>query len=165
MRGRATTAVAASAAEEAYRLSDGLPDWRNAVSDEWREHLAHVWDFLAGDSAQHYALSGAIASFLTSPLNHNEGQDGPDDFDRPQTIASFSAVASAVMWGVDFAVSAVGQIFECLDLKHGDDFTAERAEDVAFEIRRARAVVERVVAAAAPGSAWLTADLLDAIRH
>ncbi|WP_109506107.1 hypothetical protein [Nocardioides speluncae] len=56
-RADATTAIAASAAEETYRLTDQLPDWQNKTSDMWRSNLQHVWGFLAGDRSQHYVLS------------------------------------------------------------------------------------------------------------
>lgn len=69
-RAQATTAVAASYAEEAYRLTDLLPDWQNETSARWRVNLMHVWAFLEGDASRHTTLSGAIADFLTSPLNH-----------------------------------------------------------------------------------------------
>ncbi|MGH9248560.1 MAG: hypothetical protein ACRD0W_03450, partial [Acidimicrobiales bacterium] len=147
-RADATTAVAAAAAERAYELSDALPEWQNATSAVWRGHLAHVWDFLAGERTEHYELSAAIAAFLTSPLNHIEGQDGPNDFDRPQTIASYAAVVSAVMWGVDFATTAVGQIFECLELKYDGEFNDDRTVDVDAEVGSVRKVVDRIVTAA-----------------
>ena len=103
--------------------------------------------------------------YLTSPLNHIEGQDGPDDFDRPQTIASYSAVVSAVMWGVDFAETAVMQIFECLDLKYDGEFPGERTAEVAAETRWIRECVTRVVAAQGREQPGLTPDLLARIRR
>lgn len=163
-RARATTAIAASAAEDAYRLGEQLPDWWNETSAEWREYLRHVWAFLEGDASEHYTLSRALANFLLSPLNHNEGQDGPDDFDRPWTVASYSAVASAVMWGVDFAVVAVDQIFECIDLKYGDEFPEERRAEVSGRLDRLRAVVTRVVSVEGLGRSGLTVDILASIR-
>jgi hypothetical protein len=92
----ATTAVAAAAAEEAYRITDHLPEWQNETSAVWRQHLGRVWNFLAGEAAEHYALAHAVADFLVSPLNHTQGQDGPDDFDRPQTVAAYAAVLSVI---------------------------------------------------------------------
>jgi len=163
-RARATSAVAAAAAEEAYRLSDQMPEWCNETSALWRAHLARVWAFLEGDSSQHYPLSSAIADFLTSPLNHNEGENGPDDFDRPQTVASYSAVLSTVVWGVDFGVRAVTQIFDCLELKYGGEYTPERDAEVQREIRRVRDLVGRVVAAGQQGGPGLSPELLAAIR-
>jgi len=85
-RAEATTAVAASAAEETYRLTDQLPDWQNETSAVWRANLGHVWEFLEGDRSQHYALSRAVADYLASPLNHNEGQDGPDEVKSPEVV-------------------------------------------------------------------------------
>lgn len=75
-RADATTAVAASAAEETYRLIDELPEWQNDTGALWRLHLQRVWEFLQGDHSQHYALSRAVADFLTSPLNHNKARRG-----------------------------------------------------------------------------------------
>jgi len=163
-RAVATTAVAAAAAEAAYRLSDELPQWGNDTSAAWRTHLADVWEFLSGDRSKHYELSSAVASFLTSPLNHNEGQDGPDDFDRPQTVASYSAALSAIAWGVDFAVTAVGQIFQLLDLKYDGEFSEEREEERANTANWVRKVVNQIVAAEAPRGGGMTPDLLAAIR-
>lgn len=61
-RAEATTAVAASAAEETYRLTDQLPEWQN------------------------------------------------------ETTASCSAALAAVARGVDYAETAIGQIFDAIDL-------------------------------------------------
>jgi hypothetical protein len=163
-RTRATTAVAAASAEEAYRLSDHLPELWNETSANWKGHLDNVWAFLAGDAGQHYQLSRAIAEFLTSPLNHNDGQYGPDDFDRPWTVASYSAVASAVMWGVDFAITSTNQVFECIDLSYGDKFPAERLSQVTQQVRSARERMSTVVAAFGPGQRGLTAEVLATIR-
>jgi hypothetical protein len=163
-RARATTAIAAAAAQEAYRLSDELSDLANAASEAWREHLVEVWAFVAGDTTQHYALSAAIADYLSSPLNHNEGQDGPDDFDRPQTIASYSAAMSAIAWGVDFATTAVQQIFDCIDLKHNDDYPPERASEVRQEIVRVRGWTNLVTAAEALSGIALSPDLLARLK-
>jgi hypothetical protein len=145
-RTQATTAIAAAAAEETYRLTDDLPDWQNETSALWHTHLQHVWAFLGGDHSQHYNLSRAVADYLAGPLNHNEGQDGPNDFDRPQTVAAYSAALSAIAWGVDFAVTAVGQIFEAIDLKYEGDFDpSERWTDVQREIELVRQIVATVV--------------------
>ena len=162
-RAEATTAVAAAAAEETFRLSDRLPKYQNATSVEWRGHLDKVWRFLAGDRAQHYALSAAIADFLVGPLNHIEGQDGPDDFDRPQTIASYSAALAAITWGVDFATTAVSQIFECIDLEFDGEHPPEREAEVTRKILRVREVVGLIVDAAKQ-DARLTPEVLATLR-
>lgn len=163
-RAEATTAVAAAAAEEAHRVVDGLPEWRNATSMQWRGHLQLVWEFLAGDETQFSPLSRAVADYLTSPLNHNDGQDGPDDFDRPQTVASYSAVLSVVTWGVDFAVTAVKQIFECIDLKYGQEYPGGRWADVQREIAWVQRVVTAVVGVDTQAGGRLPAHVLDAIH-
>ena len=75
LRATAVSALAAAAAERAYLRSDALPQWTNVTSSQWRRCLADVWGFLEGDPQRHYVLSNAIAEYLTSPLNHNEGQD------------------------------------------------------------------------------------------
>ncbi len=137
-RAQVTAVIAAAAAEETYRSSRQMPEWGNAVSEEWHAHVDGVWRFLAGDVTQHRALSAAVAGFLTGPLNHIEGQDGPDDFDRPQTIAGYAAVLSVVTWGVDFAATAVAQIFELVDLQFDGEHPAERAGVVRREIDRVR---------------------------
>ena len=121
-RSLATTALAASVAEWTYRVMDPLYDWQNETATTWHGHLQHVWLYLAGDEQQHYALSTAVAEYLVSPLNHVEGQDGPDDMDRPHTIAAYSAVSSTLHWAVDFAESAIGQAFEAIDKKHDPDY-------------------------------------------
>lgn len=99
-------------------MTDRLPKWQNDISSAWRLNLGRVWDRLAGDEEQHYALSRQVADFLVSPLNHVEGQDGPDDFDRPQTVASLAAVVSTLGWGAgaDLAVTAATQIFDAIAL-------------------------------------------------
>jgi hypothetical protein len=48
-RADATTALAASAAQETYRLTDQMPEWQNETSGLWRTNLERVWEFLAGD--------------------------------------------------------------------------------------------------------------------
>lgn len=164
-RAEATTAIAASAAEETYRLTDQLPDWQNETSAAWRSTLQHVWLFLGGDRSQHYVLSHAVADYLTSPLNHNEGQDGPDDFDRPQTVAAYSAALSAIAWGVDFALMAVAQIFDAIDLKYDGDEDAEgRWNEIQHEIDFVRQIVSTVVAFKRTGELGFTCGLLDSIK-
>jgi len=165
LRADATTAVAAAAAEEAYRITDRLPEWQNETSAMWRSNLQHVWAFLGGDRSQHYSLSRAIADFLLSPLNHNEGQDGPNDFDRPQTVASYSAVLSTIASGVDFGVTAVMQIFDAIDLKYdSDDDSDERWAEVQREIRFVRRIVRTVIEAASMDRQDFAADILVSIR-
>jgi hypothetical protein len=164
-RADATTALAASAAEETYRLTDDLPAWQNETSASWRTELQHVWDFLAGDRSAHYALSRAVADYLISPLNHNEGQDGADDFDRPQTVASYSAALSVIAGGVDFAITAIGQIFEAIDLKYdGDDDSPERWNDIQRERDVVRRVVTAVVEAKRGGELGFAPELLAFIK-
>lgn len=165
-RAEATTAVAASAAEETYRLVDGLPDWQNETSALWRAHLGHVWEFLHGDRSQHYALSRAVADYLTSPLNHIDGQDGPDDFDRPQTVASYSAALSAIVWGVDFAITAIGQIFEAIDLKYeaGIGGPADRWREVQREGQFVRRIVTTVVQSDLEPGQPFSPEVLDSIK-
>jgi hypothetical protein len=164
-RADATTAIAASAAEETYRLTDQLPGWQNETSAMWRSTLQHVWLFLEGDRSQHYVLSRAVADYLISPLNHNEGQDGPDDFDRPQTVASYSAALSAIAWGVDFALTAIGQIFEAIDLKYdGGDDAEDRWDEIQHEIAFVRGVVNTVVASKRTHELGFTPELLASIK-
>jgi len=163
-RADVATAVAAAAAEETHRLTDRMPEWQNETSSSWRENLQQVWAFVGGDRSRHYPLSRAIAGFLLSPLNHNEGQDGPDDFDRPQTVASYSAALSAVAWGVDFAVTAVMQIFDAIDLKYADYDSEERWAEVQHEIDFVRRVVATVVASQSFDGNCLSAEVLTAIR-
>lgn len=165
LRADATTAVAAAAAEEAYRITDRLPEWRNETSAMWRGHLQHVWAFLGGDRSQHYPLSRAVAGFLLSPLNHIEGQHGPNDFDRPQTVASYAAVLSAIAWGVDFGVTAVMQIFDTMDLKYGGkDDSDERWAEVQREIEFVQRIVKTVMGAANGRSQGFDTGVLASIR-
>lgn len=164
-RADATTAVAAGAAEEAHRITDRLPEWQNETSALWRSNLQYVWAFLGGDRSQHYPLSRAIADFLLSPLNHNEGQDEPDDFDRPQTVASYSAALSAIAWGVDFGVTAVMQIFDAIDLKYdGDHDSSERWAEVQREIEFVRRIVKTVIGAMKVHRQGFGTDVLASIR-
>lgn len=100
-----------------------------------------------------------------SPLNHNDGQDGPNDFDRPQTIASYSAVASVVLWGVDFATAATGQIFELIDLKYDWEYPPERRDEVETERQWALDAGSAVVAATSAGSQGMTSAVLAALRR
>lgn len=164
LRADATTAVAAAAAEEAYRITDRLPEWQNETSAMWRSTLQHVWAFLGGDRSQHYPLSRAIADFLLSPLNHNEGQDGPNDFDRPQTVASYSAALSAIAWGVDFGVTAVMQIFDAIDLTYGGGDSDERWAEVQREIEFVRRIVKTVIGAANVHRQGFDTGILASIR-
>jgi hypothetical protein len=131
-RSTATTALAASVAEQTYRLLDGLPQWQNEVTHAWREHLDRVWLFLGEDEQQHYALSAAVAGYLRSPLNHVEGQDGPGDADRPQVVAAMAAVLSALHGAVDFAETAIAGLFDAVDLKHDQELGPARRAEVAF---------------------------------
>jgi hypothetical protein len=107
-----------------------------------------------------------VAAYLASPVNHNEGQDGPDDFDRPQTVASYSAALSAIAWGVDYAVTAIGQIFEAIDLKYesGVGQPDERWADVRREAEFVRRVVATVVRSKRDAGLLFTPELLASIR-
>lgn len=137
-RSTAVTAVAAAAADDTFRLAAAMPEYWNETSRLWQAHLDHVWQVLAGEVSEHYYLSRALAEYLMSPLNHIDGQDGPDDFDRPWTIAAYAAVNSVVVWGVDFATDAVGQVFECIALRYGAAYPAERQAEVAYATKRLR---------------------------
>lgn len=164
-RADATTAIAASAAERTYRLLDPLPEWQNETSASWRTNLGLVWEFLAGDQSRHDGLSRAVASFLTSPLNHVQGQQGPDDFDRPQTVAAYSASMAAVVGGADFATTAVRQLFEAVDLLYdGDDAATGRWEGIQGELAFVRRIVTAVVASPPEGQAGYTPALLDSLK-
>lgn len=151
----ATVAIAAAAAERTFVLTEQLPGGQNATSVTWRSHLGLVWEFLTGDRSRHYDLSRAVADFLVSPLNHIEGQDGPDDFDRPQTVAAYSAALAAINGGVDLATTAVSQIFGSIDLLHDGDDNEQRWGDVQRELALVRRNVEAVVTfERAPGTAF-----------
>ena len=165
VRATAVSALAAAAAERAYLRSDTLSQLTNMTSDRWRRCLADVWAYLEGDAGRHYALSNAIAEFLTSPLNHNEGQDGPNDFDRPQTIASYSAAASVIFWGVDFATTAVAQIFDLIDLKYDVAMPPAREHEVEDERTWALGVCDVIVRAADSGRGGFTVELLAELRQ
>jgi hypothetical protein len=163
-RALAVSALAASAAERAYARSDAMPEWRNSTSDLWRRSLADVWSYLEGDRQRHYPLSKAIAGFLTSPLNHNDGQEGPDDFDRPQTIAAYSAAASVIFWGVDFATTAIAQIFDLIDLEYDGAMHPERTLE--FERERDWTLhTATLIVDASSGSIRLPASLLAVLRR
>jgi hypothetical protein len=129
-RSLAAAALAASIAEQTYAVMDGLPQWQNETALQWRGHLGRVWLYLAGDEQQHYALSAAVADYLRSPLNHVEGQDGPDDADRPQTVAAMAAALTLIHWAVDFVETALAGLFEAVDLKHGQELGKAREEEV-----------------------------------
>jgi len=125
-RSLATTALSASIAERTFRLTEPLSDLHNEASEQWRRTLERVWLWLAGDEQQHYALSAAVANYLRSPLNHVEGQGGPNDMDRPQTVAALAATVSALHWGVDSAEDALAGLFEAVDLKYDQQFGPAR---------------------------------------
>lgn len=164
-RDAATTAVAAAAAEETYRVTDRLPDMQNETSRSWRTVLQQVWEFLEGDGSQHYTVSRAVGEFLLGPLNHNEGQDGLDDFDRPQTVAAYSAALSAIAWGVDFAVTAVDQIFEAIDVAYdGEETSDARWAEVQREVEFVHRIVATVVAGSKLRDSRLETDVLISIR-
>ena len=164
-RALAVSALAAAAAERAYARSETVPESRNETSDLWHAHLADVWGYLEGDLARHRALSTAIADFLVSPLNHTDGQDGPDDFDRPQTIAGYSAVASVVLWGVDFATTAVAQLFELIDLEYDGDHPPGREDEVRGERHWVMEACTTVVSASSVGGSGVTPTVLARLRQ
>lgn len=165
-RADAVAAIAASAAQETFTVVDPMPEWQNATSVLWRRHLARVWEFLAGDQSQYYALSRAVADFLSSPLNHCEGQDGPDDFDRPQTVAAYAAALSIVTWGVDHATTAVAQIFDAIDLKYeGDEEATGRWPEVQREVEFVQRVVRVVVNSMKDADRGYPPEVLAAIKR
>lgn len=163
-RGWAVSALAAAAASRANLRSDGLPEWTNDTSRLWRQNLEDVWAYLGGNEERFYPLSRAIAEYLVSPLNHVEGQDGPDDFDRPQTVASYCAVASVVMWGVDFATTALAQNFDLIDLEFNGEMSLERAREIEREVAWVDRALTRIVGAAQGGGPRLDRSALADLR-
>ena len=171
-RSTATAAIAAAAAEETYRVIARAKDWHNDTSAEWHGHLQHVWKHLSLDTDQRFVdsqyryLSEAIGHFLLSPLNHDDGQDGPDDFDRPQTMAAYCAALAVVTWGVEFAATAVGQVFDAIDLVHDGGMDDERWRQVQDEAAFVERITDRVVSALSDSrSADLPADVIEEIRN
>lgn len=79
-------------------------------------------------------------------------------------MAAYSAAAPAVMWGVDFVTTAVDQVFECIDLKYGDEFHAARRSEVSGRIQRVRDVVITVVRAEDLGRPGLSVETLRNLR-
>ncbi|HWG93176.1 MAG TPA: hypothetical protein VNU66_02980 [Mycobacteriales bacterium] len=140
-RAVATTALAASVAERTYRVTDALPDL-HPVSQEWRGHLDRVWAWLAGDASQHRPLSLAVADHLRSPLHHADGQDGPDDADRPQVTAALAAVLSVLHPAVERVEDALRALHEAVDVSHDQEHGPQREAEV-------DALVRAVTAAAA----------------
>lgn len=145
VRGLATQAVCAAVAEDAYRTLEPTA-WRNETATEWYQHLQHVWAHVARDEEHRWVgseyryLSEAVARYLVSPLNHDDGQDGPDDFDLPQTVAAYCAALAVVVWGAELAYVAVGRAFEAVDLAHGQD-----ADEASWrEVQALAAFVDRV---------------------
>lgn len=164
-RSASITAVAAATAEETYRVTDRGHDLDNDTSRAWRDVLQEVWALLEGDDSRHHPLSLAVGEFLIGPLNHNDGQDGPDDFDRPQTVAAYSAALSVVTWGTDFAVSAVEQVFEAIDVVYdGEDESDERWADVQREVEFVRRIVTTIVDSVKQQRPHFGDDVLSSIR-
>lgn len=159
-------ALAAVSAERTYRLLRDLPEWQNATSEQWAEYLPEVWRYLGGDTEPHYVLSRALAGFLTSPLNHVEGQDGPDDFDRPPTIAAYYAVVGVVTGvSIEAAGYAVGQVFDALDLRHNAEMAPAHLRDAENERARVSRWLDLLLNAVSPGAEWLTTDLVEELRR
>ena len=163
---RIAVALAALSAERTYALLNDLPQWQNATSEQWAEYLPEVWRYLGGDSEPHYVLSRALAAFLTSPLNHVEGQDGPDDFDRPHTIAAYYAVIGVVTGvSIEAAGYAVGQVFDALDLRHDAEMTPAHLRDAEEERTRVIRWLDLLLNVPSPGAEWLTPDLVEEMRR
>jgi hypothetical protein len=142
---------------------DGLPQWQNETALQWRGHLGRVWLYLAGDEQQHYALSAAVADYLRSPLNHVEGQDGPDDADRPQTVAAMAAALSLIHSAVDLVETALAGLFEAVDLKYDQEFGEAREEEVAYVVRTVSAR-SKALREALQEERQVRADLLALLR-
>ena len=165
-RANAVSALAAAAAERAHFVSDELPEWQNETSRVWRQVLGDVWDYLEGDTQKYLALSAAIGEFLSSPLNHVDGQDGPDGFDRPQTVASYYAAASVVFGGagVDFAVVAAKQIFDLVDIRYDGEMSPEREALVRREQAWLLRICQTVLSEADRGPSGFSRALIDQNR-
>jgi len=161
----AARALAATAAQRTYTIMGRQPQWQNDTSAIWRSHLDDAWAYLDGDTERYYAMSRAVAEFLLSPLNHIEGQDGPDDFDRPQTIAAYCAVTAAVIGvgDVDNATQAVNQVFEALDLEHDTEQSAAWRQACEHEKQRVGAWLKLLLRHANPG-APVSGELIAALK-
>ena len=96
---------------------------------------------------------------------HVDGQDGPDDFDRPQTVASYYAAASVVFGvGVDFAVVAAKQIFDLIDIRYDGEMSPERKAAVKSEEDWLMGIREAVLREAERSPSGFSRALIDQHR-
>lgn len=158
-------ALAALSAERTYALLDDLPTWHNSTSAEWRSHLSQIWRHLQGEVEPYYDLSRAFAHHLLGPLHHIDGQAGPDDLDRPQTLAAYYTVVGLVTGvSIEAAGYAVGQLFDALDLRHDAEMTPAHLADAESERRKVARWLGLLLDEARPGTTWLTPGLLERLR-
>lgn len=161
-RALASTALAAAAAATTYRMTDALPEWRNATSEQWRGHLELVWRHLQGEDHR-AALSGLLAAHLDGPLHHADGQDGPDDADRPQTTAALAAVTAVVEERDDQHEPAVEQVFDALDLAWDDEADPGRRAEREERLAELRAQLDLLLSLPPEASA-LPAEMVQRLR-
>ena len=100
-----------------------LMDWHDSrpkseqrpYSHSWKPALHAIWAYAGGDDQAWYSISQAVGSYLLSPQNHLDGQDGPDDADQDEVAAVIFA-ANAVLHGLPgFADLAAGRATDAID--------------------------------------------------
>ena len=139
-----------------------LMDWHDArpeseqrpYSHTWKPALQAIWAYAGGDDQAWYPISQAVGSYLLSPQNHVDGQDGPDDADQDEVAAVIFA-ANAVLHGlVGFAELAATRATDAIDNRWYavDDELLTR--ELAAEVDRQRSALELILRAAQDRAAW-----------
>ena len=154
-RHRGIILYAASPAQRLMDWHDSRPESeQRPYSRSWKPALHAVWGYAGGDDQAWYPISQAIGSYLMSPQNHIDGQDGPDDADQDEVAAVIFA-ANAVLHGLPgFAELAAGRATDAIDNRWYAVDDGRLRRELAAEVDRQRSSLELILRAGADRAAW-----------
>lgn len=139
-----------------------LMDWHDArpgseqrpYSRSWQPVLQAIWAYAGGDDQSWYPISHAVGTYYLSPLNHIEGQDGPDDADQDEVAAVIYA-ANAVLHGlVGFAELAASRAIDAIDNRWYGVDDDRLTRELEAEADRQRSALQLILRAGPDQPAW-----------
>jgi hypothetical protein len=118
-------AIAAACAERLLSRHLQLPiGSQRPFTASCRRPLDSIWGLLASGpdfAALRRDVEHWLQSYYGSPLNHSDGQDGPDDADHDPAAATIFAAESLVQSSPDSAGYAMGRVVDDAFYRAADD--------------------------------------------
>lgn len=154
-RHRGVILYAVGPAQRLMDSHDARPESeQRPYSRAWHPALQAIWAYAGGEDQAWYPISQAVGSYLLSPQNHIDGQDGPDDADQDEVAAVIFA-ANAVLHGLPgFAELAAGRALDAIDNRWYAVDDEALARESAVEVHRQQSSLEMILRAAQDRAAW-----------